>query len=740
MPKTTFQPGALAAAQGPSQDFLGEVARIAPAQAGKGSARGLPDAPQVGQVEPMLAETADAPFSGPEWLFELKVDGYRALAWAAADGALSLRYRRGAEAVQAFPDLRAPLSAVGVRGGGVVLDGEVAVLDERGRPSFQRLQKRAQRGRARGLDPQTAAALPAVFFAFDLLAAGGRDLRALPLVERKRLLALLLGPAAEPSPWSGRVRMLGHVDGAEGEELFRRARLTGLEGVMGKRAASPYRSGRRADWRKVKVEHTGEFAIVGFMRGEGMRSSLGSVHLGLWDGQGWVYAGSAGSGFSESEAAALARTLEQARVEQPLVKGALPKGREHLWVEPRLVAEVRYKERTDDGLLRQPTFLRLREDRAPQELTTLTGAGAGSNADTGTDTASDTRTDTSADTGAEPRGSRRPSPSPSPTPPLLVSRAQRFTNLAKPLWPGEGITKGDLITYYRSIAPWILPWLRDRPVTITRYPDGIAGKSFFQKNAPDHTPAWVRTSVAPSERWGGAETTSERQARHAKREAGDEGLGDHVHAIVVDDLDTLLYLANLAAIPLHIPAARLTDIERPDWGVIDLDPKGAPFADVVACALELRAQCDALGLPSFPKTSGQAGLHVLVPLGAQLDQPGARQLCELLARLVERRLPKIATLARPLDQRQGRVYLDTLQNGRGKTIAGAYSVRPVPGASASAPLTWDEVDGKLDPKAFTLRTLPERAQRLGADPCLGALTLQPDLPRALALLAERLKG
>jgi bifunctional non-homologous end joining protein LigD len=502
-------------------------------------------------------------------------------------------------------------------------------------------------------------------------------------------------------------------------------------------ATSPYRSGRRADWRKVKVEHTGEFAIVGFMRGEGMRTSLGSVHLGLWDGQGWVYAGSAGSGFGEAEAAALAARLEEARLDKPLVKGPLPKGKEHLWVDPRLVAEVRYKERTDDGLLRQPTFMRLREDRAPQQLTTLAGPAAEM------DSVADSVAVLAAATAA---GAARATVSQTATAPLAprpaaaAPRAQRFTNLTKPLWPGEGITKGDLISYYRSIAPWILPWLRDRPITITRYPDGIAGKSFFQKNAPDHTPDWVRIAVAPSERWGGAETTAERKARHEKREAGDEGLGDHIHAIVVDDLDTLLYLANLAAIPLHIPAARLQDVERPDWGVIDLDPKGAPFADVVACALELRAQCDALGLPCFPKTSGQAGLHVLVPLGAQLDQPGARQLCELLARLVEQRLPKISTLARPLDQRQGRVYLDTLQNGRGKTIAGAYSVRPVPGASASAPLLWDEVDAKLDPKAFTLRTLPERAQRLGADPCLGALTLQPDLPRALALLAERLRG
>jgi bifunctional non-homologous end joining protein LigD len=663
----------------------------------------------------MLAETAEAPFSGPDWVFELKVDGYRALVHAGPGGAVSLRYRSGTEALQAFPDLAEPLRAIGLRGGGVVLDGEVAVLDARGRPSFQRLQKRAQRGRARGLDPHTAADLPALYFAFDLLAAGGRDLRGLPLLERKRLLSLLLGPQADSSAWAGRVKLLGHADGKDGVELFRRAQLSGLEGVMGKRAASPYRGGRRGDWRKVKVEHTSDFAIVGFARGEGMRTSLGSVHLGLWDGQGFVFVGSAGSGFAEAEAAALARRLEAWQVKKPLVTGALPKGKENVWVEPLLVAEVRYKERTDDGVLRQPVFLRLREDKTPLQTSPI--------GEPVTKSVTKPVTETSL-----------------PPAPAAVSRAQRFTNLTKPLWPEEGITKGDLISYYRTIAPWILPWLRDRPVTITRYPDGIAGKSFFQKNAPDHTPDWVRVAVAPSERWGGA-TSAEKKAKQEQREAeGDEGLGDHIHAIVVDEVDTLLYLANLASIQLHIPAARLQDVERPDYGVVDLDPKGAPFADVRACALELRTLCDSLGLPSFVKTSGQAGLHILVPLGAQLDQAAARQLCELLARLVEQRLPKISTLHRPIDKRQGRVYLDTLQNGRGKTIAGAYSVRPVPGASASAPLLWDEVDERLDPKAFTLRTLPERAQRLGADPCEGALSLQPDLPRALALLAERLKA
>ena len=660
---------------------------------------------RASDCEPMLAEHRDDPWAGPEWIFELKVDGYRALAGVeeTASGPLvSLVYRRGHDAIKAFPDLLPALAALPP---GVVLDGEVAVLDERGRPSFQRLQRRALRTRPHDL-AAAALAHPAVYFAFDLLAAEGRDLRGLPLDVRKRLLALLLEPADVPAPpWAGRVRRLDHVEGEHGPELFARASAAGLEGVVGKRAASPYVAGRHRDWRKLRVVRTDDFAVVGFTRGDGARARLGALHLARWDGEAFVYAGSAGSGLREQELVELSAALDAEKRATPAFGGAVPKGRQHVWVEPLRVVEVRYKERTEEGLLRQPVYLRMRPDKAPRDCADDPGVPS-----------------------VIPIPIQIPMPMPMPSPPRVL----KFSNLTKPLWPDDAITKGDLIAYYRAISPWLLPWLRDRPITVTRYPDGISGKSFFQKNAPEHTPDWVRTAVAPAEKWGD-------QGRGASPRA-EKGLGDHIHAIVVDDLDTLLYLANLAAIPLHIPAARLGDPEHPDWGVVDLDPKGAPFADVVACALELRAQAEAIGLPCFPKTSGQAGLHVLIPLAAQLGQPEARQLCELLARLVEQRLPKISTLARPLDQRLGRVYLDTLQNGRGKTVAGPYSVRPVPGATASAPLRWDEVGPALDPRAFTLHTLPARAAALGADPIAAALTLRPDLPRALALLGERLRG
>lgn len=633
------------------------------------AALGAPAAPlAAGEVEPMLAETAEAPFSRKGFLFELKLDGFRAI--AGKDGPrVALHYRRGREASDAFPELVAALRALPAER--CVLDGEICVLDEQGRPSFQRLQRRALRTRPRDL-AIVAKESPAALLCFDLLAAEGRDLRGLPLLERKRLLRLLL-------PAEGPLACVDHLE-EQGAALFARAKEAGLEGVMGKRADGPYRAGRSRDWLKVRVERTDDFAVVGFTRGDGGRAGLGALHLASAHGAGLVYAGSVGSGFTERQVEELRAALEPKRLAAPRCTGAAPTGAANVWVEPELVAEVRYKERTEEGLLRHPVFLRVRPDKGIPDLASASASASAS---------------VSASASAPSR--------------------VRFSNLAKPLWPAENITKGDLIAYYRAISPFLLPYLRDRAVTLTRYPDGIGGKSFFQKNAPEHTPDWVRVTAAEAERGEG-----------------------HHQAVVCDELDALLWVANLASIPLHLPAARLSAPDRPDWCVIDLDPKGAPFAHVVRCALELRARCDDLELPLYCKTSGQAGLHLLVPLGGQASQEETKALGELLARLVESRLGDVSTIARPLDQRRGRVYLDFLQNGRGKTIAGPYSVRPVPGATVSTPLRWDEVHEGLDPRAFHLRSVPARLERLGQDLLAPVLTQRPDLPRALERLGALL--
>ncbi|HET8540081.1 MAG TPA: DNA ligase D [Anaeromyxobacter sp.] len=623
-----------------------------------------------GDERPMLAEPWEEPFSDPAWLFELKYDGYRAL--GRREGArAAIRYRSGDDATALFPEIAKALEMLPAD---AVVDGEIVVLGPDGRPSFQALQQRAQ---LRGPDDVRRASveLPATLFAFDLLALGDLDLRPLPLRERKRVLA-------EVVPRLGPVRYADHVEG-RGEDLWREVRARGLEGIVGKRADAPYRAGRSAAWRKIRVERVGDFAVVGFTRPRGARTAFGALLLAVREGEGWRYAGSVGTGFDERQLAELhARVAPHAR-RTPPCSGPVPRGAANTWVEPRLVVEVRFKEWTADGLLRHPVFVRVREDKRPEE--------------------------------AAREGLPREDPPPVPAP--AAARDERkveVTNADKVFFPGEGITKGEVVAYYREIAPFMLPFLADRPLVLTRFPDGIEGKSFFQKDAPEWRPRWIRTVTIRSE---------ERDLEH----------------FLVDDADGLAWIANLGAIPIHVLASRAGALERPDWCVVDLDPKEAPFAHVVRLARALRDLCRAVGLPSYPKTTGQKGLHVLVPLGGQLTHAQARTLGELLSRTIEREHPDVATTARAVGARGGRVYLDYLQNGMGKTIAAPYAVRPRPGAPVSTPLRWSEVDDRLDPARFTIRTVPARARRLRSDPLLSVLGEKPDLLAALERLAARLR-
>ncbi len=289
-----------------------------------------------------------------------------------------------------------------------------------------------------------------------------------------------------------------------------------------------------------------------------------------------------------------------------------------------------------------------------------------------------------------------------------------LSNLDKVFWPQEGYTKGDLLRYYWAVADVMLPYLRERPVVLTRYPDGILGKSFFQKDAPRHTPSWLRTVRLYSE--------------HAQR---------GIDYFLCDNVDALLYLANLGTIPIHVWASRISQLQRPDWCILDLDPKGAPFAHVVLVARCLKRLCDELELPSYVKTSGQSGLHVLWPTGGAVTFSQARTFAEVLAKEVAARVPHLATLHRSVAARAGRVYLDYLQNGHGKLLVAPYAVRAVPGALVSTPLAWREVSATLDPRRYTLRTVPRRVARLKGDPNLGLLSAQPNLVMALERLLLR---
>ncbi|TFH66967.1 MAG: DNA ligase, partial [Gemmatimonadales bacterium] len=363
--------------------------------------------------------------------------------------------------------------------------------------------------------------------------------------------------------------------------------------------------------------------------------------------------------------------------------GPAPPDAHTTWVEPEHVCEVRYKEWTNEPLLRHPVFLRLRDDKAPSECV---------------------RPDRHlGDLTVEI------------SEPIPVAKEVRFSNLDKLFWRDDGYTKGDLVEYYQAVSPWLLPWLADRPVVLTRYPDGIAGKSFFQKDAPKFIPEWLRTETMWSE--------------HAKRE---------IDYFICDDLPSLLYLANMGTIPLHIWASRVGSLESPDWCVLDLDPKDAPFVHVVDVALAVHRLCDEIGLPNYVKTTGSTGLHVLLPLARRFTYAQCRSFGELLSRVVVDRCRDVATVTRSIEKREGKVYLDFVQNGHGRLIVAPFSVRPLPGAPVSMPLRWAEVNHELQLRSHTIRTAPERMVDLGTDPTVPVLADLPDLLGILEGLKARL--
>jgi bifunctional non-homologous end joining protein LigD len=666
-----------------------------------GAPRRAVDAKSVGL---MLAETADGPFSRPGWLFEPKLDGYRVLA-VRRGGETRLLTRNTNDCTEAFPEIARAVAALPFDR--VLLDGEVVALDDSGRPSFQRLQGRARLRRP--IDIRHASVeTPVTYYAFDLLGFGDFDPRPLPLTARKAVLQQLLPPV-------GALRYLEHVD-EDGEALYREAERLGLEGMVGKKAAAPYKAGRSAVWLKVRSRLTGDFVVVGFTAPKGSRGGFGALQLGEYvDGQ-LCYVGRVGTGFNERQLAEVSRKLKAQARPAPSCGGPVPAEKGTTWVEPTMVVEVEYTEWTEETLLRQPVFVRFREDKRPEECRRTGGRADGRSQQVGQ--AQQVGRDESAVGGDVSTGETAPGKKGGARRVAAGRNAEELpfelTNVKKVYWPDDGYTKGDMLEYYRAIAPCLLPYLRGRPVVMTRFPDGIAGKSFFQKDAPGFAPDWIRT-----ERMWSEDTQRE------------------IDYFVCDDVASLLYVINLGSIPLHIWASRAPTLERPDWCVLDLDPKGAPFEQVVEVALEARKLAERIALPLFVKTSGSSGLHLLVPLGRQCTHEQSRSLGELLARYLVAKLPNITTIARQVSRRDGRVYVDYLQNGSGKLLVAPFSVRALPGAPVSMPLAWREVNRKLDIRAHTIKNAPERMRKLKKDPLAAVLETVPDLGAALErLMAE----
>jgi bifunctional non-homologous end joining protein LigD len=674
------------------------------------------------KVEAMHCEMQDEAFTRDGWLFELKLDGYRLIASKSRGEALLLT-RNGNDYTNVFPEIARAVKALPADD--CIIDGEVVVLDEKGIPSFSRLQKRGRLSSEMEIR-RAAVELPATFYAFDLIAFEDFDVRPLPLSRRKELLK-------DAVPALGAVRYLDHIE-REGKAFLDQVKAMGLEGIVAKKATAKYRPGRSGDWIKIKAERTGDFVIVGFTKPNGSRSHLGALQLADWVKGELVYAGRVGTGFTEDLLKELHGLLEPivrmdplcagpvfAPGSEALKSGQIPETKTTVWTDAVHVCEVRYREVTPDGLLRHAAFLRMRTDKlahecerqgwieTPEARAEATNAApdrymlAGDPSEKGRIVRERVHVDATA--------LHEPPPPPGKTP---TEKKIAFSNLNKVFWPAEKYTKGDLIDYYRAVSMWLLPYLANRPVVLTRFPDGIDGKSFYQKDAPVFAPEWVRTIPIWSE-------DTQREIKY----------------FVCDDEESLLYLANMGSIPIHVWASRAGSLELPDWCVIDLDPKEAPFSDVIRCAQVLHGVCDEVGLPNFVKTTGKTGLHIMLPLGRQCTYEQSRMLGELLARVVLRDCNDFATITRHVTKRGDKVYLDYLQNRHGQTIVAPYSVRPLPGATVSMPLEWDEVNETLDPKNFTIKNAIERIERERTDPVAAVLELKPDLPGVLDRLARK---
>ncbi len=661
-------------------------------------------APMPAQVRPMLATGSERPMPGADWLHEIKWDGIRALAYL-DEGKLRLVSRNLRDITAHYPDLGALPQQVRARQ--AILDGEIVCLDADGRAGFERLQ---QRMNLRSPDPKRIAELPATYYAFDLLYLDGYDLRQTPLEKRKETLrAVLAGGSA-----AGCARFSDHQVG-EGDLLFELARKQNLEGIISKRRQSPYREERSGDWVKVKTTRLEDCVVCGWTDPQGSRQYFGALVLGLYRDGKLVFVGSAGSGFDSRTQKQVWEELEKLASARKTVEGPVDtKGKPH-WVEPKLVAEIKFTEWTSEGRLRAPVFLRLRPDKSPEDCAWEEMPAGGA---IGAPNAPFLRVGDGSPAPTDQRQRAHES--------LFRKRAgeetvevdghrMRIQNLDKVFFPEDRYTKADLVEYYFRIADYLLPHMHDKPVVMKRYPNGIHHPYFFQKDAGEAMPAWVRTESIPSS--------------HGSREM--------IRYVIANDRATLVYLANLACIDQNLWMSRIGSLDNPDFALFDLDPgETARFENAIEVARVLGELFSQLGVKAYPKTSGASGLHIYVPLEPIYSYDQSRSFAELICRIVEHKVPRLITHERSLNKRpQDRIYLDYIQNGWGKTVPPPYSVRPHAAAPVSAPLRWEEVRPGLEPRDFTIRTIWPRLTEHG-----DLFEEVPNAPQRLEDVLERLPG
>lgn len=662
----------------------------------------------------MLATLADAPLADKNLVYEPKYDGIRALVEispAAGQPAVRIWSRNGNDKTTQFPSVvRALRTAAAKLKGRVIVDGEIVALHPDGRPAgFQRLQGRIHLTGASDVE-RVERDQPVALIAFDLLREGTEDLCKLPLTARRKRLEALFDDVfrlkAEET-----IRLSEQVAG-DGHALYARALKEQWEGLIAKDASSTYQPGRRSPaWRKIKVLQQQEFVVGGWTEPRQTRSYFGALLLGVYEGDDLVYVGHTGTGFNQKELERVWRLLKAREIPKSPFSTAIKTNEPAHWSRPDLVAQIKFTEWTADDKLRHPVYLGLRDDKNPREVVRERASAAASGSSPAAAAAPSNPAasafrrkdlDSLIDQLRALEDARRDGA-------LTLPNGDRLkvTNLAKVFWPepaspkprrGEGgtITKGDLLRYYVEVSSFILPAVADRPLVMKRFPNGVAGKAFYQQRSRDEQPpAGVRIETLPDE----FDPISEPDAKR----------------LVGGSLTTLLYMTQMAAISQDPWFSRVQSPLDADHAAIDLDPtEGATFANVLDVARWVRDELESLGVPGFPKTSGSSGLHVYIPLPPHTTYESGMLFCQIVATLVASRHPKIATVERTVARRaRGTVYIDFLQNILGKTLATAYSARASAFAGVSTPLTWKEVDGKIDPRDFTIRTAPERFRKAG---------------------------
>lgn len=605
---------------------------------------------------PQLATLAEEPFDNDDWIFENKFDGYRALAQI-KNNKVNLISRNGISFNSKYKEIVTTLEKVN---DDMILDGEVVVEDSKGKSHFQWLQHFDE-------EPKNGTLK---FYVFDILYFKGYDLRNLELIQRKKILKAIL-------PKLKNIIFSSHTIG-QGLETFKAIEKLGGEGIIAKKASSKYYEDRRSkDWLKIKTSKQQEMVIGGFTEPSGSRTGLGALLLGFYEGADFIYSGKVGTGFSDEILKELRTKLNKIERKTSPFKTP-PKLLGTHWVSPNLVAQIKFSEWTESGSLRHPVYVGLRTDKEAKDVIREKEVATEKIVSEIKSEEQETKKTTS-------KAKNKPDTSKE-----ISDSKVEFSNLDKVFWPKEKYTKGDVIEYYNSVAEYILPYLKDRPQSLLRTPNGISKPGFFQKNVEGQVPDWIKT-------------------RKLKSKSTEES----VTYLLCQDRNTLLFLANWGCIELNPWSSRVGNLNNPDYIIFDLDPNEADMKKIVKTALTLKEILDMLKVPAYVKTSGGKGIHVFIPVLPKYSYNQTREFSHLVSQMVLKKLPEIVSLERSPSKRKGKVYLDFLQNGKGKTMASIYSLRPREGANVSTPLNWNEISDKLKISDFNIKTLPKRLEEKG---------------------------